>query len=231
MLKFIHLLNKFAMSYTLHISNIKKLFLSINFIFNIVSKIKYIKNSKIYSYLKFFISIFIYFNLFMLSTDFILKYESDEIYIILNNIYNNLKNISYNSIKDIIKYLKEKLYIIDKLEDLIKDNSIEDNSIDKPSNNDSNNDSNNYTFYIICGIVIVSSIVIYIYYNNDNNNMNDLLKDLSHLKHINHINDNDSLIDMNLDESGYFTNTTPTDDFLKPISRTSSLDSNKTITK
>jgi uncharacterized protein (UPF0297 family) len=50
--------------------------------------------------------IIIYFNLFMLSTDFILKYESDEIYNILLNIYNNLKNLSYNNIKDIMNYIK-----------------------------------------------------------------------------------------------------------------------------
>jgi hypothetical protein len=54
--------------------------------------------------------------------------------------------------------------------------------------------------------------------------MNDLFKDLSHLKHINNINDNEFLIDMGLDNSGYFSNPIPTDDFLNPISRVNSLD-------
>ena len=198
----------------------------------LISQFKLLRESKFYNILKLLFKLIIYFNLFMLSTDFILKYESDEIYTIFLNIYNNIKNISYFNLNDILNYLKNKFYLINKVEDLIKDNSIEDNSIDKSSNNDSNNDSNNinnYTFYIIFGIVIISSIVVYIYYNNENNTMNDLLKDLSHLKYINQINDNDSLIDMNLDNSPYFSNITPTNYFLKPVKRTSSIDSNKTI--
>lgn len=57
--------------------------------------------------------------------------------------------------------------------------------------------------------------------------MNDILKHLAHLKNIH--NENDSLLDTNLDDSGYFTNPIPTDEFINPISRTSSVDSNRTI--
>jgi hypothetical protein len=71
MLKFIHLLNNFAMSYIRHMQVIPKFFLSFQLIFNIISNIKYIKNSKIYSLIKLLFKLFIYFNLFMLTTDFI----------------------------------------------------------------------------------------------------------------------------------------------------------------
>jgi hypothetical protein len=159
----------------------------------------------------------IYFNLFIFSTDLILRYESDEIYSILINIYNNLKNISYNTIKDIIYYIKEKIYIADKLEDLIKDNSIEDNSIDNKSNNNSidNNNSNKLFYLAITMIVISSGIIIYFYFNDDNTGMNDLLLKINELKPFRFIptEDNDSLKNMILDESGYFMNipVSPTD--------------------
>jgi hypothetical protein len=222
--KLSELLNKFAFYYLTKTNKIGKYILSYEVFFMLISQFKLLRESKIYNILKLMFKLIIYFNLFMLSTDFILKYEADEIYNIFINIFNNLKNISYTNIKDILNYFKEKFYMIDKLYDLIKDNSIENNSNKSIDNNNSNNisSSNNYTFYVICGIV--SSIVLYIYYINDDNNMNDLFKDLSHLKHINNINDNDSLIDMNLDESGYFSNPIPTDDFLNPVKRTSSLD-------
>jgi hypothetical protein len=49
--------------------------------------------------------------------------------------------------------------------------------------------------------------------------MKDLLVKIHDLKPLRfthkEINDNDSLIDMNLDDSGYFTNTIPTENFLK----------------
>lgn len=69
MLKVIHILNKFAMSYIIHIQNIQKFFLSFQLIFHIVSNIKLFKNSKLYSIIKLFLKIFIYFNLFMLTSD------------------------------------------------------------------------------------------------------------------------------------------------------------------
>jgi hypothetical protein len=72
----------------------------------IISYFKLFKENKLYSFFKLLFKLIIYFNLFMLSIDFILRYESDEIYTILINIYNNIKIISYNTIKDIIYFIK-----------------------------------------------------------------------------------------------------------------------------
>src|ERR1700693_2020575 len=112
------LLNKITFYYLTKSNKIGKYILSYEAFFMIISQFKTLKDSKIYNLLKLFFKLIIYFNIFILSTDLILKYEYDEIYTILFNIYN-----------DIIKYLK-KLYIVDKLENLINDNSIDnDNSI------------------------------------------------------------------------------------------------------
>jgi len=107
-----------------------------------------------------------------------------------------------------INYLKEKFYIGNKLEELIKDNNIDNssnNSIDKSSNKsiDNTNNINKWYYLAITMIVISGGIVIYLYYNNnDNPDIMDLLKGIKHLKNIH--NDNDSLLDTILDDSGYF---------------------------
>ena len=159
-------------------------------------------------------------------------YKLKNYYTIYLNIYNNIKNISYTNLNDILNYLKNKFYFANKLEELIKNSSIDNIDSDNTDNSNINTSDNNknYNNYYLAIAIISGGILIYLYLNNfDNSSMNYLLKDLSHLKHINQINDNDSLIDMNLDDSEYFTNPIPTYDFLKPVKRTSSLDSNKTI--
>jgi hypothetical protein len=171
MIKIIHLLNKFAMSYVLNINKIKNLLLSIHFIYNIVSNIKYFKDSKYYLILKLLIKSLIYFNLFMLSSEIILKYEYDEIYSILFNIYSNIKLISYNNFYDIIKYLKDKFYIGDKLEDLINDNSISNKSNIIDNNNCKTSNSTNYYYYMAISMIVISSgIILYFYFNSDSGN-------------------------------------------------------------
>jgi hypothetical protein len=106
--KLSELLNKFGFYYLTKINKIGKYILSYEIFFMIISNFKLLRENKLYSFFKLFFKLIIYFNLFMLSIDFILRYESDEIYTILINIYSNLKNISYNTIKDIIFYIKEK---------------------------------------------------------------------------------------------------------------------------
>lgn len=149
------------MSYILHISNIKKFILSFQFFFTIISNIQYIKKSKFYSLIKLLFKLLIYFNLFMFTTDFILKYESDEIYNILSHIYNKLINISYNTLNDILNYLKNKFYFADKIEELINDT---DNLESENSNIESKSYILNKYDYLLISIFIISNgILIYLY--------------------------------------------------------------------
>jgi hypothetical protein len=78
-LKISEFLNKIAFYYLTKSNKIGKYILYYEVFFRIIYQFKLLKDSKLYNFLKLIFKLLIYYNLFMLSTDFILKYESDEI--------------------------------------------------------------------------------------------------------------------------------------------------------
>lgn len=136
--------------------------------------------------------------------------------------YNNIINLSYNNIKEFITYIRNKFYIVDKIEELVSENSENNvttsNNIENKNTNNSN--INTYYYLALSMIVVSTGVLIYLYFNNDDSGMDNLLQGLSHLKPLNYISDNESLIDLEIND--YFVEP-PKDIFNNiPISRTDS---------
>jgi hypothetical protein len=112
-------------------------------------------------------------------------------------------NVLINNLESISNYLKDYLEIDNPIKEISEDNKLIDNNLNKSSITiDETKES--IPFYksksfIICGIVIISSTLLYLYFNNSYNNDNKVvnkLLDIIYQKDIDFYENNNKLVDI-----------------------------------